>query len=672
MLYSYRRQQVIDAGSPTADAPYAEKADRKENHLDGALLGAWGHVSPYFLSALARNRLKCLALQVDSLEPLFRNFADRRLRELADELRPRLLSASLYSQEIARSFALVREAARRYLGMRHFHVQLLGGAAMMGGALAEMETGEGKTLTALLPAVTAALMGRPVHIITVNDYLARRDAEQLAPVYNALGLSVGLIQNGQSPQERKSAYASDVTYCTNKELVFDYLRDRLALGSRRAMARLLIDKMFKNVGGHQPLLLRGLHFAIVDEADSVLIDEARTPLILSGIEESAANASGLYDIALDIARRLAPGDEFHVRTHEKSIRLTTRGEGQIAKLAAGLPGLWAIRRAREELVQHALAALHLYRCDVQYIVADGKVQIVDEYTGRVMPDRSWESGIHQLIEAKEHCAITERRKTLAQITYQRFFRRYMHLCGMTGTAIEPAGELRAVYGLPVVRIPTNQPLRRMNSGTRMMPTAQLKWNAVVKSVHAAAHAGRAVLVGTRSVEASEHISQLLRNAGLDPVVLNARQDREEAEIIAHAGQRGRVTVATNMAGRGTDIQLHPAVRNAGGLHVILTEYHESRRVDRQLFGRAGRQGDPGSYESIVALDDELFRRFAGSQLLQLMNKGARSTWPIPPVIARALRSYSQSGAERLHRRARRIALAQDQRLNKILGFAGTE
>lgn len=674
MFHSYRRQQLIDAGSPAADAPYAEKADRKESHLDDALLGAWGHVSPYLLSKLTRSRLERIALQVDNLEPLFKSCPDRRLRELADELRPRLLSAGPYSQEIVRSFALVREAARRHLGMRHFHVQLLGGAAMMGGALAEMETGEGKTLTALLPAITAALMGRPVHIVTVNDYLARRDAEQLAPVYNALGLSVGLVEHGQSPQERQRAYATDVTYCTNKELVFDYLRDRLALGSRRAMARLLIDKIFKNefVGSHQPLLLRGLHFAIVDEADSVLIDEARTPLILSGIQEGEANASGLYNIALDIARRLVPGEEFHVRAHEKSIRLTIQGEGRIAKLAAGLPGLWAIRRAREELVQHALAALHLYRCDVQYIVAGGKVQIVDEYTGRVMPDRSWESALHQLIEAKEHCTITERRKTLAQITYQRFFRRYMHLCGMTGTATEPAGELSAVYNLPVVRIPTNRPLQRRNSGTRLLPTAELKWNAVVKSVQAVARAGRAVLVGTRSVEASEHLSRLLVEAGLAPVVLNARQDREEAGIISHAGQPGHVTVATNMAGRGTDIQLHPAVRDAGGLHVILTEYHESRRIDRQLFGRAGRQGDPGSYESIVALDDELFQRFAGSRLLRLVAKGAQPTRPIPAMIERVLRGYSQRAAEGLHQRARRSALAQDRRINRILGFAGTE
>lgn len=674
MSHPRSRRQITDAGSLARDAPYAERASRREGRFDGALLGSWGQISPYLLFAIRQHRLSRFARLVESLEPQVMNLPDRRLRELADELRAGLLSARLHSREWALSFALAREAARRHVGMRHFHVQLLGGAAMMGGAIAEMETGEGKTLTALLPAISAALMGRPVHIITVNDYLARRDAEQLGPVYNALGLTVGLAEHGQSPQERRSAYASDVTYCTNKELVFDYLRDRLALGARRASTQLLVGRIFKggHIGSHQPLLLRGLHFAIVDEADSVLIDEARTPLILSGAQESAENAAGLYEAALEIARRLKAGEAFQILQNEKRIRLTMDGESEIAKLSAGLPGLWAIRRAREELVQHALAAQHLYRRDVQYIVADGKVQIVDEYTGRVMPDRSWESGIHQLIEAKERCAITERRKTLAQITYQRFFRRYMHLCGMTGTAIEPAGELYAAYGLPIVRIPTNKPLRRLNAGTRMLPTAEQKWDVVVRSVRAATRAGRAVLVGTRSVEASEHISRLLHEAGLDPMVLNARQDREEADIVARAGQPNRVTVATNMAGRGTDIQLHAVVREAGGLHVILTEYHESRRIDRQLFGRAGRQGDPGSYEAIVAVDDELLQRFSSRRLLQLVTRSLSPDRPIPAAIARALRNGSQRAAERLHRRARRAAVAEDQRVSKILGFAGTE
>src|SRR5262249_31197275 len=295
-------------------------------------------------------------------------------------------------------------------GMRHFRVQLIGGAAMMGGALAEMQTGEGKTLTALLPAVAAALMGRSVHVITVNDYLAHRDAEQLRPAYNALGITVGLIQHGQDPQDRQRAYACDVTYCTNKELVFDYLRDRLALGPRRTRARLLIEGLVARepVKRMQRLLLRGLQVAIVDEADSVLIDEARTPLILSSAQDGAEIDSATYETALDIARRLTSGDDFELLASEKPVRLTGRGEHRLAELAGGLSEFWTIRKAREDLVQQALSALHLYQRDLQYIVVDGKVQIVDEFTGRVMPDRSWERGIHQLIEVKEHCAITER------------------------------------------------------------------------------------------------------------------------------------------------------------------------------------------------------------------------------------------------------------------------
>jgi preprotein translocase subunit SecA len=658
----------------SAGTPYVERADHRENKLDTLLLNAWGRASPHLLSGLERKQLERFVQRVEDQENRLTGLRDEQLRQTADELRGRLLSTSFDTDQIGSAFALAREAARRHVGMRHFRVQLLGGAAMMRGTLAEMQTGEGKSLTALLPAVSAALMGRPVHIITVNDYLARRDAEQFRSAYNALGLTVGVVEHGQEAQDRQRAYGCDVTYCTNKELVFDYLRDRLALGARRGRARLLVDELCKTrlAGQSQRLLLRGLHFAIVDEADSVLIDEARTPLILSGMPGEAENDAGLYETALDFARRLVPGEDFHVLASQKAIRLTAHGEGRMAELTVGLQGLWAIRRAREELVQQALSALHFFHRDVQYIIADGKVQIVDEYTGRVMPDRSWERGLHQLIEAKENCAITERRHTLARTTYQRFFRRYLHLCGMTGTAIETAGELRAVYGLRVVRIPTNRPLRRTNLGTRIFGTAALKWNAVVGSANAATRQGRAVLIGTRSVHASEHVGELLLKAGLQPVILNARQDRQEAEIVAGAGQPGRVTVATNMAGRGTDIQLHPDVRDAGGLHVVLTEYHESRRIDRQLFGRAGRQGDPGSYESIVALDDELFQRFAGKRLMRIVTNGVRLTKQVPPVIGRALKGYSQSRAERQHGRARRMTLAEDHRWNKSLGFAGVE
>ena len=672
-MIAARRRHLINGSLPTR-TPYAEQVERHDGWLDSALLAAWGRVSAHLLSRFERGRLDCLVQRVEDEEKSVAALTDPALLKAADDLRSRLAVAGTQPAELARAFALAREATRRHVGLRHFPVQLLGGAAMMGGALAEMEAGEGKTITALLPAVTAALMGRPVHVVTVNDYLARRDAEQLRPVYAALGLSTGLVENGQEPRERQQAYARDITYCTNKELVFDYLRDRLALGVRRGRARLLVDELFKTdlAGQSQRLLLRGLHFAIVDEADSVLIDEARTPLILSGTHGDADSDAELYKNALQVARRLMTGGDFKIQAGEKTIRLTPHGEQVVVELTAKLPGLLSIRRARDELVQQALAALHLFRRDVQYIVADNKVQIVDEFTGRVMPDRSWERGIHQLIEAKENCMITQRRQTLARITYQRFFRRYRHLCGMTGTAIEAAGELRAVYGLRVIRIPTNRALQRTKVGTRMFPTAGQKWNAVVEAVNAVSHQGRAVLIGTRSVEASERVGELLRKSGLNPVILNARQDRLEADIVAEAGQPGRITVATNMAGRGTDIQLHRDVREAGGLHVILTEYHESARIDRQLFGRSGRQGDPGSYESIVALDDELFQRFAGRLALRAAAGALRRSDRVQAAIAIGLRRVCQSAAERLHAGTRRFTLADDQRFNQMLGFAGQE
>ena len=494
-------------GESAAATPYPERADRKESRLDGALLGAWGRISPYLPSVLRRGKLARLVRSAEGHEQRITGLTDKGLREVADALRDRLQPAGAGVDEVAQAFALAREASRRHCGKRQFPVQLLGGAVMMGGALAEMQTGEGKTLTALLPAIAGGLMRRPVHIVTVNDYLARRDAEELGPVYRALGLSVGLVEHGQQAQDRQRAYACDVTYCTNKELVFDYLRDRLALGDRRARTRLMLDDLFNlgAAGWSQRLLLRGLHFAIVDEADSVLIDEARTPLILSGMQEEADDVS-LYETALDLARRLAQGEDFRLLAGEKTIRLTPRGTRRAQELSAGLPGLWAIRRAREEVIRQSLQALHVFQRDVQYIVAAGKVQIVDEYTGRVMPDRSWEHGMHQLIEAKEQCVITQRHRTLARITYQQFFRRYHHLCGMTGTALETAGELRAVYGLRVVRVPTNKPLRRRNAGTQLFGTSAQKWDAVVRSASAAVRAGRAVLIGTRSVDASEHLA----------------------------------------------------------------------------------------------------------------------------------------------------------------------
>jgi preprotein translocase subunit SecA len=372
-----------------------------------------------------------------------------------------------------------------------------------------------------------------------------------------------------------------------------------------------------------------------------------------------------------MADLLERGAEFHVKGREHRVELTPAGRATVADLAAGLGGLWVSNRGREELIEQALAALHLYERDKQYVVQDGKVQIVDEYTGRILADRSWEQGLHQMIETKEQCEITGRRRTLARITYQRFFRRYLRLAGMTGTASEVAGELRAVYGLRVARIPTNRPIRRFAGGTRYLRTTEQKWSAVVVEVRRVSQEqGRPVLVGTRSVEASERLSLLLTQAGLEHVVLNARQDRDEAEIVARAGEPGRVTVATNMAGRGTDIRLGTGVAESGGLHVILTEFHEAARIDRQLFGRTGRQGDLGSYEAIVSMDDDLFRLFAGALVRLTDGLGLGRGGALPVRVGAALRWAAQAAAERLHARMRREAVKLDKRLDKTLAFAG--
>jgi preprotein translocase subunit SecA len=442
----------------------------------------------------------------------------------------------------------------------------------------------------------------------------------------------------------------------------------MALGARRARPRLLVDGL---MGGRPaPLMLRGLHVAIVDEADSVLVDEARTPLILSGGDGPAETAE-FYAGALDLAAHLEAGQDYRLIPAERSLHLTDHGRARLASLAEGRPGLWAIRRAREELAEQALQARHWYHRGQQYVVAEGKVQIVDEFTGRIMPDRSWERGLHQMVEAKEGVEITGRRSTLSRITYQRFFRRYFHLCGMTGTAAEIADELRAVYALRVLRIPTHHASRRRNLGLTIHATEDAKWAAIVQNVIEVVAQGRAVLIGTRSVAASHLLGEKLTAAGLAPEVLNAERHEEEAGIIARAGAPGRVTVATNMAGRGTDIKLTPAVREAGGLHVILTEFHESARIDRQLFGRGGRQGDPGTYTAIVSLEDDIFARFlppAWRASLHATAQANRGT--LPTRLAPWLRRWAQSAAERLNASTRRNTLANDQHQERMLAFSG--
>jgi preprotein translocase subunit SecA len=647
--------------------PYPQREDAREGWLDGAAANLGGFIRQ---RAFGRNpgHEAFLAL-VDAEARGLDGQTDHQIRDSVPELRRRLYSEGLQEQLVARSFALVREVASRRLNMRPFDVQLLGGRVMLEGKIAEMETGEGKTLTAILPACAAALAGIPVHIVTVNDFLVLRDAAWMAPVYKFFGLSVGTIAEGMTPEDRRKAYACDITYGTNKQVVFDYLKDRLMLGRDARPMQLQLEGLQAEFAIRHRLLLRGLCFVIVDEADSVLIDEARTPLIISNIAD-ASQEEKLYTEAVAMARQLDSGTDFLIRPREHEVELTERGRRHATELAESYGGVWVGPQRREELIRRALAAVHLFHRDKQYIVRGSKVQIVDEYTGRVMADRSWERGLHQMIEAKEGVAITGQQETLARISYQRFFRRYLRVAGMTGTAREVARELWAVYRLAVVTIPTNRPVQRKRLPDEVYVTAEEKWAAIVDKLRRLQGEGRPVLVGTRSVAASEHLSGLLTAAGLAHQVLNARQDQEEAEVVARAGEPGRITVATNMAGRGTDIRLAPGVAELGGLHVLATERHDAGRIDRQLFGRCGRQGDPGSFQVVVSLEDEIVHDYTKGQAVRVGRLFQRFGRPLPHAVGEFLVSYAQGGAERHYGRIRRELLRVDDQLSDLLAFAG--
>jgi preprotein translocase subunit SecA len=606
---------------------------------------------------------------VDSAQGWSDELSDESLLKTAQSMRGVLLREGFTPEHSARCFALVRTAAMRTVGMSHFPVQIMGGWVMLQGMLAEMGTGEGKTLTATLPAATVAMAGLPVHVITVNDYLARRDSELMGPVYRALGLTVGLAELEQAPPERQAAYQANICYCTNKDIGFDYLRDSLTLATHRGRGRLLLEKALGRGERMDRLLLRGLHFAIVDEIDSVLIDEARTPLIIAGNDQREADQA-LYGTAMELVEKLDQGTDFEVDREDRAARLTEKGSKRMGDLAEALPSSWRSKRAREELIQQALAAMHLFELDKHYLIKDDKVQIIDEYTGRVMPDRSWERGLHQLIEIKEGCEISARQGTLARITYQRLFRRYLRVSGMSGTVEEVRPELEAVYGLRTVEVPPNRPSQRRDLGCSLFRTAAEKWNAVANSIAAKQEAGRPVLVGTRSVAASEQLSKELEQRAIEHVVLNARQDAAEAEIVARAGISGRVTVATNMAGRGTDIHLEDEAKEAGGLHVILTEFHESSRIDRQLFGRCARQGDPGTHEAIVSLEDEIFEQHAAASANGIASRYAGATDVLPRWTGKYLRVLAQRSAEWKNAQTRRATIALDKKLDSALGFAG--
>ncbi len=600
---------------------------------------------------------------------LLEGAADDVLASCAQGLREALRRDGLREDLVARSFALVRELSGRTLGQRHYPCQMVGAWVMLNGLVAEMETGEGKTLTATLAACTAALAGMPVHVITVNDYLAERDAQIMGPLYHALGVSVGTIIHGLSPAQRREAYGCDVAYCSNKEIAFDYLRDRIVLARRDNRTHLAVDRLAGDERRSAQLVMRGLFFAIVDEADSVLVDEARTPLIIAGSVPQGPERE-MYQQALELADKLEAPKHYRLHLTQRAVDLSEEGRDRLEELAGDLTGPLRGPRRREELVSQALSALHLFERDVHYLVKDGKIQIVDESTGRTLADRSWELGLHQMVEVKEACDLSNQQTSIARITYQRFFKRYLWLAGMTGTAQEVAGELWSVYGLAVRRIPTNRPVQRRYLPDQVYSTAAEKWRAVVERIAHVNAQGRPILVGTRSVAASEHLSELLEHAGLQHRLLNARQDKDEAEIVAVGGEKGAITVATNMAGRGTDIKLGEGVRERGGLHVIATELHEAARVDRQLFGRCGRQGDPGSVEAYLSLEDELLKLHlvdlsgVGGWLkkLRLSRRGGNSS--------RMLFSLAQMQAERYNAAIRREVQRQDEQMGDMLAFSG--
>ena len=564
--------------------------------------------------------------------------------------------------DVGQALALIREMAGRRLGQRPYDVQLLGAHAALRGMAAEMATGEGKTLAAGIAAAFAGLAGVPVHLVTVNRYLAERDAASMSPLYTALGLTCGVVTDATPRADRRAAYASDITVCTAQELAFDYMRDRLGAGRRTGELRSRIADLARHAGEPPNTLLRGLHFAIVDEADSVLIDEARTPLVLA-TEIADGRETAVYDRALDVARGLAPGQGFRLFANERRVALLPAGREALESFDGdGMP--WDEPAERERLITLALTALHTLHRDEHYLLQDGKAGIIDEYSGRIMADRTWSDGLQEMVDRKEGLALSPNRVTQARMTYQRFFRRYRRLAGMSGTLSEVAGELWTTYRLRVATIRTHRP-----DGKRLLPphghrSESEKWHAIAGSVAAMHRADAPVLIGTRTVGASEAASHALTHAGLPHVVLSAAQPAEEAAIIARAGIRGSITVATNMAGRGTDIRLAPGAAAAGGLHVVISEPHEAGRIDRQLAGRCGRQGDPGVVAVHVSLEDALLQRHCPAAVRLL------ARLPVRSGVVLALSRVAQRRAERLHSRMRRDLLRSDEWLGDAIAFAG--
>lgn len=616
-----------------------------------------------------RARAAALHGQAEALATL----SDNRLHTVMLERRAEVRRGGRdWPHLFATALPVVIEVAYRALGLRAYPVQVMGALGLAEGRLVEMATGEGKTLTIALAAAVSAWQARPVHVITANDYLAQRDAGTLAKFYERCGLSVAHVNGPMETPARREAYRAHVVYTTSKELAADFLRDRLVLGAmsdpgRRMVARLVRGGAFA-ARVEEPIVLRGLHTAIVDEADNQLIDEAVTPLIISRPQPNDALVAACR-AADRAAATLVAGEHFTLEARHKEVRFLEAGREQLRRWRAGQGGSVARYHQPawfETLVNQALQARHFFLRDKQYVVQDGKVIIVDESTGRMMPGRSWRLGLHQSVEAKEGLEITQPNEAMARMSFQRFFRLFRRLAGITGTAAEAAPEFWSIYQLPFAAVPPHRPNRRERWPARYFATAAEKWNAVLAEIETLHAQGRPILVGTRSVAASEHLAGLLRGRNLSFTLLNAIRHAEEAAIVHLAGDARAITVATNMAGRGTDIRLGTGVAAVGGLHVILTELHESARVDRQLEGRAGRQGDPGSTRLFVSLEDDLAQRFISAPtravLRRLLQRGGAGAEKLAGAVLRR----AQRSAEASSFRQRRLVMQQDQELARAL------
>ncbi len=610
--------------------------------------------------------------QILAFEPELQKESDRDLKKRSLSLRYRAKSGEALSRIVPEGYALVREASIRTLKQRHYDVQMIGGIALFNGCIAEMETGEGKTLTASLPLYIHALIGKGAHLATVNDYLAERDANLMRPIYDLLGMSVGIVLTKDTSKDRREAYSCDITYGTAKEFGFDFLRDRLLLrrmGVTQAGLFGDITAASLDPGGEQPVQ-RGAHFVLVDEADSILIDEARTPLIIGSIGDKAIEKIvATYRWAAEVAPQFVDDEHYEYDHDDKKVELTATGRQMVRLLPKplalanmGLVDLY-------QYIERGIRVHRDYHLDRQYVVKPGEsgedeIVIVDENTGRLAEGRKWRDGIHQAVEAKEKIEVTVPTGQAARITVQDLFLRYKHLAGMTGTASSAAREFRKVYHKVVIPVPTNRPAQRRKLPDLVFGTADEKWHAIVQEIRDMHQEGRPVLVGTRSIDKSIILARLLNLTGIEHKVLNAHEVEKEAEIVAGAGQPGKVVVATNMAGRGTDIKLGPGVADKGGLHVICTELHDSARIDRQLMGRCGRQGDPGTVRQYMSLDDDVIRTGFGPDTADKMEALGKSTPTSAQSYANLLKR-AQRKVERRHLRDRFVLLHHEKERKKM-------